>query len=301
MATSPSALLSLLQDDTRSTLIKQGAEAKVYQSTLSAHASFSTSPLLLKWRFPKTYRHPTLSAALTAQRTAQEARGLMRCLRAGASVPAMLCVDELEGILGLEWIEGPSVREVLGGGAEGVLEDSLANAAVAEGQQDASATTSQLGHEDQLHLMRLIGSELARIHLAEVIHGDLTTSNMLLRSSRQRSRGSEACAALTDAAAVRSQVLAEPEHWEVVLIDFGLSSVSALAEDRAVDLYVLERAFASTHPASEGLYSEILKQYALELERTGKKEKGTKHSVWEEVRRRLEEVRLRGRKRSMVG
>lgn len=42
-----------------------------------------------------------------------------------------------------------------------------------------------------------------------------------------------------------------------VLIDFGLSSVSQLAENIAVDLYVLERAFASTHPESEGLYAKV--------------------------------------------
>ena len=42
-----------------------------------------------------------------------------------------------------------------------------------------------------------------------------------------------------------------------VLIDFGLSFISALAEDKAVDLYVLERAFASTHPNSEPLFELV--------------------------------------------
>jgi tRNA A-37 threonylcarbamoyl transferase component Bud32 len=35
------------------------------------------------------------------------------------------------------------------------------------------------------------------------------------------------------------------------MIDFGLSYTSHLFEDKAVDLYVLERAFISTHPGSE--------------------------------------------------
>ena len=34
-----------------------------------------------------------------------------------------------------------------------------------------------------------------------------------------------------------------------VLIDFGLSYNNTLAEDKAVDLYVLERAFTSAHSA----------------------------------------------------
>jgi TP53 regulating kinase-like protein len=64
-----------------------------------------------------------------------------------------------------------------------------------------------------------------------------------------------------------------------VLIDFGLSFQSSLVEDKAVDLYVLERAFASTHPASEPLFALVVDAYGREL--------GTK--AWEGVLRRLEE------------
>jgi len=77
---------------------------------------------------------------------------------------------------------------------------------------------------------------------------------------------------------------------EVVLIDFGLAYISTLVEDKAVDLYVLERAFSSTHPASEDLFASVLKAYELGM---------GKH--WKAIGKRLEDVRLRGRKRSMVG
>ncbi|KAG6808860.1 hypothetical protein H0H93_016409 [Arthromyces matolae] len=77
---------------------------------------------------------------------------------------------------------------------------------------------------------------------------------------------------------------------ELVLIDFGLSYVSTLVEDKAVDLYVLERAFSSTHPDSEPLFASVLAAYAQEM---GKE--------WTSISRRLDDVRLRGRKRSMVG
>ena len=50
-----------------------------------------------------------------------------------------------------------------------------------------------------------------------------------------------------------------------VLIDFGLSYHSSLVEDKAVDLYVLERAFASTHPDSEPLFASVLTAYARRL------------------------------------
>ena len=96
-----------------------------------------------------------------------------------------------------------------------------------------------------------------------------------------------------------------------VLIDFGLSYHSTLVEDKAVDLYVLERAFASTHasthPDSEPMFASVLSAYERQV---GKE--------WPALRRRLDDggihyispeivvlikfpVRLRGRKRSMVG
>jgi TP53 regulating kinase-like protein len=93
-----------------------------------------------------------------------------------------------------------------------------------------------------------------------------------------------------------------------VLIDFGLSYTSNLVEDKAVDLYVLERAFSSTHPDSEPLFASVLTAYAKQM---GK--------AWSAIEKRLDDgmlliqlpyqltlislhpVRLRGRKRSMVG
>lgn len=136
-------LLDLLNSPT-SKLIKQGAEAKVYFSSLipistltlpnstSTTSSSSTStptptPVLIKYRFPKLYRHESLSSSLTAHRTAAEARALLRCFKSNPiiNVPHVTCVDELRGILGLEWIDGVTVRECLGGGQEdeGVVED----------------------------------------------------------------------------------------------------------------------------------------------------------------------------------
>ena len=107
----------------------------------------------------------------------------------------------------MEWIQGPSIRQWL----------------------------EQHNEEIELvtQVMRLIGASIGGLHAANVYHGDLTTSNLILRETAGK--------------------------LEVVLIDFGLGSVSTSEEDMAVDLYVLERAFASTHPKSEGLVSSCLK------------------------------------------
>ena len=105
--------------------------------------------------------------------------------------------------------------------------------------------------------MSQMGAEIAKMHLADVIHGDLTTSNMMIRpvfSSVDEFTTSEL---------VHSPLFIVSDSMSYfitqVLIDFGLSYVSSLVEDKAVDLYVLERAFASTHPDSEPWFDAVLK------------------------------------------
>src|SRR6218665_884721 len=113
-------------------------------------------------------------------------------------------------------------------------------------------------------LAEKIGNAIGLMHSKGVIHGDLTTSNMLL--------------------------VGKPENLELVLIDFGLGSIEGSAEDKAVDLYVLEKAMLSTHPSTEQVLEAILNSYTT-----------VKAKDSQEVIRKLNEVRLRGRKRTMVG
>ncbi|UXI22692.1 intersectin-2 [Sarcoptes scabiei] len=103
-----------------------------------------------------------------------------------------------------------------------------------------------------------LGELVAEIHKIRLIHGDLTTSNFLVLK----------------------------ENHSIVPIDFGLSYISNSDENRAVDLYVLERAIQSTHPAIN--FEVFLNSY--------QKSMGT-----DTINKRLDQVRSRGRKRSMVG
>ncbi|KAG5725144.1 putative serine/threonine-protein kinase like protein [Termitomyces sp. T112] len=247
------------------TPISQGAEAKVYKAILTPDAP----PILLKYRFTKQYRHPSLDASLTRSRVAGEARTLLKCLRSGVNVPGVRMVDAAAGALGIEWIEGKSVRCLLPGGAD---DEGETNEEVEpKVDNDGDNLLKEYGVSVE-KLMGLIGIQLAKMHAADVVHGDLTTSNMMLRHP----------------SSFTSNVPDTPT--ELVLIDFGLSYVSSLVEDKAVDLYVLERAFLSTHPESEPLFASVLASYSEEL---GKE--------WPAISRRLDDVRLRGRKRSMVG
>lgn len=84
--------------------------------------------------------------------------------------------------------------------------------------------------EVQERVAQAIAHAIALMHDADIVHGDLTTSNILFKSDSSSDR-----------------------FADVVLIDFGLGAMKPSIEDKAVDLYVLERAFVSTHPGSERL------------------------------------------------
>ncbi|MBN3283437.1 PRPK protein, partial [Polyodon spathula] len=216
-------------------LLKQGAEARVYRGKFLGKAA------VMKERFPRRYRHPTLDEKLTHRRTAQEVRSILRCRKAGIAVPVVYFVDYTSHCIFLEEIAGSiTVRDYI---------------------QSTSKTDTEKLHS----LAERIGQILAKMHEEDVIHGDLTTSNMLLR------------------------IAVEGGSLDLVLIDFGLSYISALPEDKGVDLYVLEKAFLSTHPNTESVFETLLKSYTVSSKKSAS------------VIKKLDEVRLRGRKRSMVG
>lgn len=203
-------------------VISQGAEAILYRGF------FFGRPCVIKQRIPKEYRHPELDARLLKQRTVQEIRCLSR-LAGIVNVPQVYVAFPLNHSFVMEDIPGKSVKHSL------------------------------LGCNDWIPIAAKIGKALAAMHNANVIHGDLTTSNMLLHQD------------------------------QVFLIDFGLAQVSKVAEDKAVDLYVLERSLGSVHSELQGLFTAILDEYwNLVTDKTNTKIK-------------LSEVQKRGRKRSMIG
>ena len=139
---------------------------------------------ILKERIKKGYRLPEIDDKLRRKRTKSEATLLRAARRAGVHVPGIL--EESDFSLKMEFIEGEKVRDAI----------STGNAAELAGK---------------------IAGSVARLHDYGIIHGDLTTSNMIIKEN------------------------------EVYLIDFGLGFQSKRAEDKAIDLYVLKEALESTH------------------------------------------------------
>lgn len=209
----------------------------------------------------------------------------MKLLREGVPVPGVLSVDwnfearngtsENAGAwLLMEWIDGPVVRQAVNRWEKWVKYQEL-NGGGGIGDEIKRAEAEICA------FLRKVGRVVGSLHKAGVIHGDLTTSNLMLKKDTGYTP-------ITDAST--SAAPEKPDlNGEIVLIDFGLASQSVQNEDRAVDLYVLERAFGSSHPRTEAFFEEIIKGYE-----TSFKGASTVLTV-------LKKVRMRGRKRSMIG
>ncbi|XP_044758995.1 EKC/KEOPS complex subunit Tp53rk [Coccinella septempunctata] len=120
-------------------------------------------------------------------------------------------------------------------------------------------------------LSRKIGNLIGKMHSNNIIHGDLTSSNMLLIKKNSE----------------KEFVI---DNIELVLIDFGLAHIESSPEDKGVDLYVLERALISTHSVATKMFINILEGY-----------KEENKSSFKEIYSKYEDVRARGRKRTMIG
>ncbi|XP_054268804.1 EKC/KEOPS complex subunit TP53RK-like [Macrosteles quadrilineatus] len=223
-------------------VIKQGAEGKIYKGL------YLNKRVIVKERFVKHYRINDLDEHLTKERMKAEAKTIVKSKNAGVRTPAIYLVDFDHRILVMEEI----VNSV-------TVKDAINELTSLQAEGDVRGKLETICQE--------IGLALGKLHKNGIVHGDLTTSNMLLKQN------SPEC---------------EPELY---LIDFGLSLLDASPQDKGVDLYVLERALISTHKNSEQLFDLILKAYQTVY----------KKGSCSEVMSKLEEVRARGRKRTMVG
>ncbi|MBS3108042.1 Kae1-associated serine/threonine protein kinase [Candidatus Woesearchaeota archaeon] len=159
--------------------------------------------IIVKHRVKKGYRHEELDLKIRKRCTKTEAKILEKAFKL-IPVPKLHKTNDREMIIEMEFIEGEKLRDILD------------------------------NHKQRKELCRQIGENIAKLHKAEIIHGDLTTSNMILK-----------------------EVL--------YFIDFGLSFFSTKIEDKAVDLHLLRQALESKHHkhAAES-FKEVMKGYKAE-------------------------------------
>lgn len=220
-------------------ILKQGAEAKLFI------CKYLGRPTLIKERFKKNYRHPDLDATITKDRIRNEARSIVRCKTIGVKTPALYLVDFERRRIYMEHFEQSiTVKDFI--------------------------IMSKPSQDSLYNLAKIIGETVRKMHENNIIHGDLTTSNMLI--------------------VYKNDGINSMQDFELAMIDFGLSFINTSTEDKGVDLYVLERALISTHNDLPNLFDKIFDAY----------KRYSKNNI-KEIISKYEDVRARGRKRTMVG
>lgn len=185
--------------------------------------------ILKKVRVSKAYRHPGLDQQLRFARTIHEAKILTEVRKLGISTPIIYYLDIPNATIFMEFIEGIRVKEWL-----------IANPT------------------DHIELLTKIGEMIGILHKNDIIHGDLTTSNMIIQETTEK----------------------------IYLIDFGLAEYSTTLESRGVDLHLIRRALQSTHfKILESCFTAILEGYSQIL--------GAEYTT--EILKRLDDIEHRGR------
>jgi len=199
----------------KSKIIQQGAEAKIILS----------GDFVIKDRIKKSYRLPELDTSIRKSRTKSETKLLTK---ASEIICAPIPIETKEfNKIKMPYIKGKKLSEHL----------------------------DKFQLKKQKEICKTIGKEIAKIHDADIIHGDLTTSNMILVDN------------------------------EIYFIDFGLGYISRKTEDKAVDLHLLKQALEAKHFKNwKELFDEVKEGY----KKIGKKEA-------QKVIERLKVVEKRGR------
>ncbi len=169
-----------------------GAEARI--ELISWHRKLA----IKKIRLPKIYRNTELDKQLRTRRTKGEVQILHWAKLARVDCPLVYFADPARAEIVMEYVEGNLLKD---------LDDPSGNQLSNESQR-ANLNT----------MFESLGRSAARLHVKDIIHGDLTTKNIIVSSARSGP----------------------------VLIDFGLSFISERLEDRAEDLHLLKQALISS-------------------------------------------------------
>ena len=178
--------------------VKRGAEAELYLT------EFLGRKAILKRRVSKKYRIKELDERIRKERTRAEARIIHRAKIAGVRTPIIYDIDMHNMEITMEYLDLPRVKDEM----------------------------EKLESNEKRRLAESIGRTVAKLHSHGIVHGDLTTSNMLIYGD------------------------------EIALIDFGLAEITKEKERMASDLRVLKEGWRSAHYEDEPLVDVIFSSYA---------------------------------------
>jgi TP53 regulating kinase-like protein len=204
-------------------LIKKGAEADLYSDL------WHGLKVVRKVRKAKAYRIPQLDFEIRRSRTGREAQMIHDAKLAGVPTPFIYLVDFEATTIVMQFLGEPMVKEVL----------------------------ESLPSSGRRILFKHVGILIGRLHNNGIVHGDLTTSNMIINRDNN-----------------------------IFLIDFGLAEYSKELEKRGVDLLLMRRSLYATHYFyAKDCFNAVLEGYTHEIGR----------EVAENVIKRIEEIDKRGR------
>ena len=211
-------------------ILQRGAEAEIYL----------IDNKVVKNRIKKSYRIPELDEKIRKLRTRSETKLLEKAGKV-ILVPKLFSSDEKTKKIIMEFVKGEKLSEHL----------------------------SDFSLEKQKEICKKIGENVAKLHDAEIVHGDLTTSNMIyvgnltkITESNNRLKLGFAFNHSPVGRAGGNMQASEGENFEIYFIDFGLGFISQRFEDLAVDLHLLKEALEAKHFQHwEILFNEVLKGY----------------------------------------
>jgi len=192
----------------KSSAINKSQRSVVTKSDAEQIISSEARQFIIKDRIKKSYRIPELDNKIRKRRTKKEAKLLLKTSQIINS-PKPLLQPSTKGStkLKMPYIKGKKLSQHLD-------EFPLAK---------------------QKQILKQIGQDIAKLHNADIIHGDLTTSNMILKEDK------------------------------IFFIDFGLGFISRKIEDKAVDIHLLKQALEAKHFKNyKILFNEFLKSYSKE-------------------------------------
>ena len=220
-------------------IIQQGAEAIIIKSReLYPEKRFSDpkemlskKPMIIKRRIKKSYRLPKLDTKIRTRRTKAESKIITK-LKEIINVPEIF-KTEREDIF-MEFIEGKKLSE-------------------------------HLENLDYKTICKQVGESLTKLHNQDIIHGDLTTSNMIYVNNNSKSniKNSKTIKATHNIAKNNNKISDNKiNKSKLCLIDFGLGFHSHKIEDKAVDIHLLKQALETKHyKIAEDCIKIILKNY----------------------------------------
>lgn len=190
---------------------------------------------IIKNRIKKSYRLPLLDEKLRKSRTKKEAKLLEKVSKL-IKVPKVINTDKKQKIT-MQFIEGKKLSEHL---------DSLKNSK---------------------KVCKEIGKQIAKLHDADIIHGDLTTSNMIYVEDNNQTNAKNNKFSLINkkinSISSEASKSSKKERFRVYFIDFGLGFHSRRIEDKAVDLHLLRQALEAKHfQAWREFFSSVLEGYS---------------------------------------